>query len=331
MVRKKKNPAVLVKTLHFKIRNPHEGFLKDGAREVNQAWNYANQVSSRAIRSVAGKATFLSAFDLNKLTSGCTFHETENPNGFKVINVAVVQSINQEYATRRQQFKKAKLRWRASTGPKKNLGWIPFKEENLSIHLDGQRVAGKGAKPVELKPYTRAQAKPGPKKGAKTSAKAKRKACWVQSLAMRQSHAKALQEQKDLPNYTLAKIQPPICLKIMSTTFRVFNEKVLRYHLKNLGAVVKSGNFAQDGLGDWYVNLSVEIDRQVYKKVHLGEKLRYPEIAPVEVVGVDPGAKTMLTLSTGDVVKSPRFYAQSEAKLAALQKAHRPSQAKYVN
>jgi putative transposase len=39
--------------------------------------------------------------------------------------------MNAALATRRQQFKKTKLRWRASRGAKRSLGWIPFKAVQL--------------------------------------------------------------------------------------------------------------------------------------------------------------------------------------------------------
>ena len=47
-----------------------------------------------------------------------------------------VQAIAEEYATRRKQFKKAKLRWRVSNpdSSKYSLGWIPFKASAISYH-----------------------------------------------------------------------------------------------------------------------------------------------------------------------------------------------------
>lgn len=44
--------------------------------------------------------------------------------------------------TRQKQFKKAKLRWRVSKGPKRSLGWIPFKQsaidyKNCQVHFGG--------------------------------------------------------------------------------------------------------------------------------------------------------------------------------------------------
>ena len=35
--------------------------------------------------------------------------------------------MQEEYVTRRKQFKRVKLRWRVSGGKRRSLGWIPFK------------------------------------------------------------------------------------------------------------------------------------------------------------------------------------------------------------
>jgi putative transposase len=48
-----------------------------------------------------------------------------------------IQGIAEEYATRRKQFKKIKLRWRVSKGSKRSLGWIPFKASALQ-YRNGQ-------------------------------------------------------------------------------------------------------------------------------------------------------------------------------------------------
>jgi len=50
--------------------------------------------------------------------------------------------VADEFATRRRQFKRAKLFWRVSSGPRRSLGWIPFKASALQykggqVHLAG--------------------------------------------------------------------------------------------------------------------------------------------------------------------------------------------------
>ncbi len=106
--------ALMLKTLNFKLRNPPRSFLDQGSFEVNQVWNYANQTTFQALSPYVGKPTFLSPFDLDKLTGGVTFHETKNPEGFMIIKQSVVHCVNQELVTRKRQFKKSKLKFRTS-------------------------------------------------------------------------------------------------------------------------------------------------------------------------------------------------------------------------
>ena len=75
-------------------------------------------------RSIRERQKWLSAYDLQKYTAG--FSKCE---GVKV-GSATVQLVCEEYATRRRQFKKARLNWRVSNpkSPKRSLGWIPFKK-----------------------------------------------------------------------------------------------------------------------------------------------------------------------------------------------------------
>src|SRR5271170_1792636 len=94
------------------------------AIEVNQVWNYANATSYKAARPFAGRGKWLSAFDLDKLTAGAAEY-------FDRIGSESIQRVNAEFATRRKQFKRAKLRWRVSKGAKRSLGWVPFKAAQL--------------------------------------------------------------------------------------------------------------------------------------------------------------------------------------------------------
>ena len=110
-----------IKTLKLRIKDKHASALAAMAREVNQVWNYVNELSNRSIRE---RGKWLSAYDLQKYTAG--FSQCD---GVKV-GSATVQLVCQEYAIRRKQFKKARLNWRVSNpkSPKRSLGWIPFKK-----------------------------------------------------------------------------------------------------------------------------------------------------------------------------------------------------------
>jgi tetratricopeptide (TPR) repeat protein len=55
-----------------------------------------------------------------------------------------VQEVCKEYALRRKQFKKSKLRWRVSDPQKSkySLGWIPFKGPSIRYHNGQLAFAG---------------------------------------------------------------------------------------------------------------------------------------------------------------------------------------------
>jgi len=126
--KKAKDPTKVTTTLRYRIKDASRlHSLCQMSRAVNFVWNYCNETSFNAIRN-HGK--WLSEFDLQALTSGA---------GKELgISSVTVQSICKEYVTRRLQFKKRKLRWRASSGSKKALGWVPFKAN--SIQVKGDRV-----------------------------------------------------------------------------------------------------------------------------------------------------------------------------------------------
>lgn len=109
------------KTLRLRIKDKHAKMLSAQAREVNLVWNYINELSSR---SIVERGVFLSAFDIQKHTDGAT------KEGLSLHSHTVVE-IGKEYATRRRQHKKRKLRWRKSGGTGRSLGWIPLKVGTL--------------------------------------------------------------------------------------------------------------------------------------------------------------------------------------------------------
>ncbi len=104
------------KTLKVRVKDKHAPLLRQMARSVNFVWNYLNELSHRSIRE---RGVFLSVFDLQKYTNGCARELG--------LHSHTVQEIGKEYATRRLQFRKARLNWRTSGGVRRSLGWIPFK------------------------------------------------------------------------------------------------------------------------------------------------------------------------------------------------------------
>jgi len=86
---------------------------------VNYVWNYCNET---AAEQWARSRKFLSAFDLNLLTAGCSKELG--------LHSQTVQAVCEEHHKSRQQQKRSKLSWRSK---KKSLGWVPFKASGVKV------------------------------------------------------------------------------------------------------------------------------------------------------------------------------------------------------
>lgn len=89
------------------------------AGAVNYVWNYCQEVSVKAVKY---NRKWLSAYDLHKLTADCAPELG--------IHSHTIQKVCTEYATRRLQFHKLRLKWRSK---KRSLGWIPFKANGIRV------------------------------------------------------------------------------------------------------------------------------------------------------------------------------------------------------
>src|SRR5580700_10123843 len=220
-----------VRTLRLKVKREGYAWLNAAAIEVNQVWNYANATSYKASRPFAGPAKWLSAFDLDKLTAGAAQH-------FERIGSDTIQRVNAEFATRRRQFKRAKLRWRVSRGSKRSLGWVPFKAVQLKRKGKIIRFSGKA--------------------------------------------------------------------------FRVFEQELLD------NSHWKSGCFAQDAVGDWWLCLPIE---QAVGQIP----------ALKEAVGLDLGLKETVATSDGAKLEAGQFYRLIEQRIANAQRRGHKRQAKRLH
>jgi putative transposase len=220
-----------VRTRRLKVKREGYAWLNAAAIEVNQVWNFSNAASYRAALPFAGPPRWLSPFDLDKLTAGAT-------ECFEHIGAATIQRVNAEFATRRKQFRKTKLRWRVSRGSKRSLGWIPFKAAQLKRKGHSLRFSGKA--------------------------------------------------------------------------FRVFERELLEE------ANWKSGCFAQDAVGDWWLCLPVqqEVSQSVAQK---------------EAVGLDLGLKDIVATSDGDKLEAGHFYRSIEREIANAQRRGHKRQAKRLH
>ena len=110
-------------TFRYRIKDATRGkHLLTMAQAVNVVWNYANERSLHAYRR---DRRFLSQFDLIHLTAG-----TSKDLG---LHTDTLSEICREFATRRRQFKKVRLKWRSR---KRSLGWVPFKGRCVKVHGD---------------------------------------------------------------------------------------------------------------------------------------------------------------------------------------------------
>lgn len=131
-----------IRTLRLKVKPEGCVWLNAAAIEVNQVWNYANETSFKAAQPFAGPSKWLTAFDLNNLTSGAT-------EWFDFIGADTIQRVNAEYAAKRNQARRPKLKWRRSKGSKRSLGWEPIKAAQLKLKGRCIRFSGKAFRVFE--------------------------------------------------------------------------------------------------------------------------------------------------------------------------------------
>lgn len=127
---------IMTRTLRLKVRPESYRWLDAAAIEVNQTWNWCNEISAKAARPYVGKGKWLSGFDLCKLSAGAS-------QCFEHIGADTIQRVNIEYALRRRQFRRVKLRFRVSRGARRSLGWVPFKAASLKRKGKAVRFCGK--------------------------------------------------------------------------------------------------------------------------------------------------------------------------------------------
>jgi IS605 OrfB family transposase len=98
--------------------------------------------------------------------------------------------------------------------------------------------------------------------------------------------------------------------------FRFWNHRPLPKE-----AIIKVGSFAEDAQGRWYLNLTIQIPEHLYKL----------PLAPNADVGVDPGLKTILTLSNGDKYERENFTKKYSVALTRAQRHRKKRQVKKIH
>ncbi|MDB5915978.1 MAG: transposase [Massilia sp.] len=127
------------RVLRFRLKDKHASALKLKAFWVNQVWNYCNDLSYQVWRR---ERRFMSGYDFSQYTKGA------GKVGIP-LHSQTIQAISEEFAARRRDAHKVKLRWRASSGRRKALGWIPFKASALR-YRNGQLWMSGINKPLSL-------------------------------------------------------------------------------------------------------------------------------------------------------------------------------------
>jgi putative transposase len=129
-------PRSFMRTLRLKVRRETYGWLNAAALEVNDVFNYCNETSLKTATRSDTKRKWLSGFDRCNLTAGSSRY-------FEKIGAETLQSICIHYAQKREAVRRVKLRWRVSRGPRRSLGWIPFRATSLKRKGACIRFAGK--------------------------------------------------------------------------------------------------------------------------------------------------------------------------------------------
>jgi IS605 OrfB family transposase len=87
------------------------------------------------------------------------------------------------------------------------------------------------------------------------------------------------------------------------------------------GAEIKTGSFAEDSRGRWYLNLTIEV----------ADEAAMLPLAPNQDVGIDPGTKTVLTTSDGEKFERENLTREYEEKLAKSQRHRKKRQTKSIH
>jgi IS605 OrfB family transposase len=119
----------MILTFQYRLKEPSAAMaeLDRMAREVNRVWNFCGDTQEHA--RLWGKR-WPSAFDLINLTSGISREIG--------LHSDTVQAICKQFAVSRDEAGR-RPKWRASKGPRRALGWIPFQCAR-PIKIDGDAV-----------------------------------------------------------------------------------------------------------------------------------------------------------------------------------------------
>ena len=119
------NFATHVLGFRLKGKGKHAKLLHELAREVNFVWNYCNELSQQVWQQ---EQRFLSGYESTRSLGARPkpgYICTPRPSRRLATN------------TRRKQAGKTRLCWNVTSGPRRSLGWTPFKA-NAIRYRNGQ-------------------------------------------------------------------------------------------------------------------------------------------------------------------------------------------------
>jgi len=128
-----------VRVLRLRLKDKHAAALREKAFWTNQVWNYCNELQQQVWQR---ERRFLSGYDFAAYTRGAS-------KAGIALHSQTIQGIAEEYARRRKQVRKIKLRWRVSRGKRRSLGWVPFKASAIA-YRNGQLWLSGLDKPLSL-------------------------------------------------------------------------------------------------------------------------------------------------------------------------------------
>ena len=127
----------MILTYKYRVKGHRvAGSLREFSWAVNQVWNFCT-VSQKKVQEIYRLGSYKkwpSHFDLAKLTTG-----TSKELG---INAKSVAGVCEQFAKSRDQHKKCP-RFRASAGPKRALGWVPFPADGRQVEGSSVTYLGK--------------------------------------------------------------------------------------------------------------------------------------------------------------------------------------------
>ena len=123
---------MILKTFSYRVKGATSSTrLVALATAVNTVWNFVNEVSAR---SAERGPVWVQKKQLRELTKGSS----------RLLGLPsqIIQEVIDEFLAKRKAARKPKLRWRASRGARRSLGWVPF--TNQDIALEGSSVLLRG-------------------------------------------------------------------------------------------------------------------------------------------------------------------------------------------